>query len=170
MGKFPKNIQFVDRTFINFKDQTYRWIDIKRFQYKCDPVDSKILLSILIADRHYRDSYDLENSHIEDSKTIHGPYLLSRISVASFDRADIEGVKTSLNKFCEYAGVLPAKEVTRRIKRDVFDQVRRATGVYRLRRLQNAKHDRGWVLDEFREFVIIDGVQKELLLVVGAID
>lgn len=74
------DLEFLDRTFINFDDHSYRWIDLKRFSFADRTAPDTTLLGSLIAHWRYRDVYCSADSHERDSQIIHGPYLVTTIS------------------------------------------------------------------------------------------
>jgi hypothetical protein len=162
------NLNYLGHCLINFADPSYRWIDLKRFRWTGakEPID---ILGSMIVDSHYRDLYMSPDSHEQDTETLHGPYRVAEITPASFDAVNSDTAASVVEEFCELNGCPPADSVRREIDVQVLSIIRNGE-CFRLRHLPGAIHECGFVLLEFRELVVIDQVQRELLLAVMAID
>ena len=73
-----------EHVLVQFADSSYRWIDAKRFSWN-GAGDDRDVLSTLILNRHYRDTYISPDSHEHDAKTVHGPYTVAKITPADFE-------------------------------------------------------------------------------------
>ena len=163
------DLNYVDRVFLNFKDSTYRWFDVKAFRYSHAAGDVN-LLEELVRDRHYRDIYITADSHEHDSRTIHGPYLVSHIASSAFEKITPTQAKAEVDRFCDLFDSPPPMTVSEDIVAHVLSRVDTASSIYRLRDLEGADHELSHILDEFRELVVINHDQRNLMLIVMAID
>jgi hypothetical protein len=107
------SLEFLGRDFIPFDDDSYRWLDLKRFAPAGPARHDDLILNALVADWRYRDTYVTPTSHQEDSGSIHGPYQVDRIDSASFDRIDQAEATATIGEFCGLYGLEPGPEVGR---------------------------------------------------------
>lgn len=163
-------IFLLERSFINFEDRTYRWIDTKHFSFGPGGSPDSAVLSALIAHPQYRDTYLSPDSHSIDSQTIHGPYLVERISAASFHRLDLQQAQATLDEFSSPGGYLPPPAIRERIAREISQPFESASSIYRLGEVPDASHELTGILLEFRELITISAAMSRLSLHVAAID
>ncbi|WP_344746348.1 hypothetical protein [Streptosporangium vulgare] len=78
-----EQLAFASTTLVNFKDGTYRWVDVKHFRL-ATPQDDEPLLTALLSHQLYRDDY-LGADSWKDGGPVHGPYRLDALSAASFE-------------------------------------------------------------------------------------
>ena len=160
---------YVGRTFINFKDNSFRWIDLKEFHIPVG-LSAEDALRQLLEHARYRDHYTSEDSHEHDSESLHGPYELRHIEADSFELVDEQQAIDLVRGFTRAYGD-PGVEVLDEIDRVVYPVIRGSGVRYRLRDLgQEALHDFGWVLRDFTELVLIDPANNREVLLVAAID
>ena len=164
------SLAFDSRNFINFQDRSYRWVVSKRFEFTSPIASDEEILTALIENRHYRDHYASEDSHEHDSGTVHGPYLIERMSSASFERIDAHAASETLDNFCSLNNSAPPKSIQERITTEVKADFAKADAFYRLRSLPEATHEASFVLWEYREIVVICRSDSSLVLHVMAID
>lgn len=162
------SLEFLRREFVDLNDRSYRWIDLKYFRTQAS-ARSEALAQLLHHVR-YRDHYTSADSHETDSRTLHGPYLLSAISTDSFEEIDATQATTSVERFVSaYEGA--TDEGRRSVREKVLPLIHAASKHYRLKDLGTAAHhDFGWVLDDFMELVLINEERNELVLLVAAGD
>jgi hypothetical protein len=153
---------------VRFDDHSYRWIDIKRFPWDGLGEDRAILAS-LISSLYYRDTYISPDSHEYDSETVHGPYRVADISPGDFEGLTPEAAKAVVDEFSGLYQSPPGPEVLREIESLVLPLFRVAAW-YRLRHLPHAEHEWASVLWEFRELVALSREDREIVLIVMAID
>ena len=159
---------FRSHELIRFDDQSYRWIDIKRFDWDGREDDPEVLAA-LIASPRYRDTYLAPDSHQQDSETVHGPYLVAEITPGDFEGVPASVAEATVGEFVGLDESPPAPEVIRDIESVVLAKLRGAA-CYRLRRIARAEHEWASVLWEFRELVAISRDAGEVALIVMAID
>lgn len=163
-------VHFQRRLFVNFNDSSYRWICVKIFQFApLEASDEQILLA-LVRDWHYRDSYISAESHEEDSKTTHGPYLVSRIGISAFLPIGQVGANGVLAGFCGLNGFNPTPETQACITACLAPILNSTAAFYRLAELPDARHETSFVLWEFRELLAINRLDGSVALVVMAVD
>jgi hypothetical protein len=164
------SLAFSTRNFINFQDRSYRWVVSKRFEFTPPITSDEEILTALIENRQYRDHYASEDSHEHDSGTVHGPYLIERMSPASFERIDAHAASETLDNFCSLNNSPPPESIQERITAEVKADFATADAFYRLRSLPEATHEASFVLWEYREIVVICRSDSSLVLHVMAID
>jgi hypothetical protein len=164
------SLTFSGRNFINFQDRSYRWIASKRLEFAPAIASDEEILAALIEHREYRDQYASEDSHEHDSGTIHGPYLIERMSPASFEKLDARKASETVDSFCSLNAYLPPESIQERIISDVKAGFATADALYRLRNLPEATHEASFVLWEYREIAVICRSDSSLVLHVMAID
>ena len=163
-------LSYLERRFINFADSTYRWIETKHFSFSpADSTDSAVLAALVVHPR-YRDTYLSPDSHSVDSKTIHGPYLVDRISADSFTLLDPQQAQATLEEFCGLDGYLPPPNIREQIAHDISASFRSSSSIYRLVDVPDASHECTGILWEFRELVVISAERSQVSLHVMAID
>ena len=164
------SLTFTDRSFINFRDRSFRWVVSKRFGFTPALAPDEEILAALIGHRHYRDHYASGDSHEHDSGTIHGPYLVERISPASFESIDARSANETVDSFCGLNNFPPSKSIQERITAEVKVGFAKADAFYRLQNLPKAMHEASFVLWEYREIAVICRSDSSLILHVMAID
>jgi hypothetical protein len=157
-----------DRVFINFKNNTFQWVDIKRFQLPGTPCGDRTALGLLLRHVRYRDSY--AGSADEDSGNLHGSYWLHNITIDSFTSVDATTEVHTLRAWAERYASLP-DTARDGLERDLYPLIQDATSLYRLKGLgREAFHDWGGVHTEFHELVLINRTAGTLALVVASDD
>ena len=164
------SLSFTGRGFINFRDCSFRWVVSKRFEFTPAIASDEEILAALIEHREYRDQYTSEASHEHDTGTIHGPYLIERISPASFDRISAREANETVESFCNLNGVPPPGPIQERVAAEVRAIFATADTLYQLRSLPEATHEASFVLWEYREIAVICRSDSSLILHVMAID
>ncbi len=153
-------------TFVNFSNGTYRWVDITRFRLPDNTSDDRAALAALIEHELYGSDHAGGDPGADPVR--HGPYWRDRITPDGFDLIDA-GAAESLLYAWSRREEEPPEAVRAGLEREVYQPLRAADRVYRLRDLgEGAQHDWGWVLWEFEELVLIG--PTDLTLVVAAID
>ncbi len=154
---------------INFANGSYQWGSVKLFDLPAGLGD-EAALAALLADVHYRDSYDSREER--DSVTVHGPYLLEGISVASFTPIAAADAITELRVWAGYY-VQPGAELAAELEREVFARMTVADARYRLADLREsapAPFSPVGTESGFVELVLLDRGAGELALVVASDD
>jgi hypothetical protein len=169
----------VELTFLERADSTlggdgfYDWVDVKHFALRPSGCRADEALGTLIAHVRFRDSYADEDSYEHDSVSIHGPYELASIGVASYEPVSADVARETLESFVMLYGGGAADDADRMkvmttITSPVLDA---ADEIYRLRDLGDAaRHEWGWVVRDFTELVAIDRSAGRLSLIVAAQD
>lgn len=165
----PGILTFVDTCFVNFEDSTYRWVDIKRFSVASAMTSDEAILEAVIRTPQYRDHYTTPDSQ-SDTGTLHGPYLLSCIAASVFEKCGRDRGLEVMREFSHLFDVQPSPDVRGELDTLVFEPLAAASAVFRLKELSDAQHEFGWVLDEFRELIVISADRTEVVLLVAAID
>jgi hypothetical protein len=133
----------------------------------------KDILAAVIANRWYDDDYASPSGALpEPSRGLHGPYVLDRISVASFERTTPRKCRESVRRWANQLGPLP-HELTARYDSFVAHVVDAAAAVYELPELDDtARHN--WAgqfgVLGFHEFVVISPKSKTIALLVASDD
>lgn len=154
--------------FVNFRNRTFQWVHIKRFQLPAGHADDGSVLSLLIAHDRYGDDY--ASGECSDNPDRHGPYWRDRVTVAAFGQTEA-GVEDAC--LCTWAEEHAEFDTHLRdeLERQVFQPIAQATRIYRLADLgKDAFHDWGGVLGPFHELVLIDRVSGVLSLIVASDD
>lgn len=125
------SLTFSSKSLINFQDRSYRWIDSKEFAFTPAIASDEQILTALIENRQYRDHYASEDSHEHDSGTVHGPYLIERMSSASFQRIDAHAASETLDNFCSLNNSPPPESIQERITAQVKAGFATADAFYR---------------------------------------
>lgn len=164
-----REIEFTGEELLKLEGGLYLWIAIKRFHLPAAETSPLEALGLLIRHPQYRDHYISPDSQ-SDTGTAHGPYLLSSISVESFDPVRTADATAVLDGFLSLYGG-PGEEGAAGIRAQIQPLLDAATQVYRLRDLgSDAHHDAGWVLDDYNELVSVDLPGRSLTLLVAAGD
>lgn len=167
------SLDFIAHEFINFRNGSYAWIDVKRFQLARWSGDEVAALDLLLRHERYRGDYASGDSVSIDNRRLHGPFLLSRMTASSFDLVDEAVADQLIRTWVKEIGFLDPvpEELASCLETHVYDSLRGATHRYKLRELgREAMHDYGWVLWHFWELVLLDRSDASLTLVVGAVD
>lgn len=165
-----EQLAFNSAAFVNFKDKTFRWVDVKHFQVRAQPDDEQ-LLTALISHEMYRDDYLGPDSWEEGDSSVHGPYRLDAVSATAFEGIDQVTASTTIRTWAEKYKELP-ETVAHDLEKEVYQLIRTATSCYRLRKLDEAARDDllGWILGDFHELVLIDQHEGSLSLIVASDD
>ncbi|GIH97744.1 hypothetical protein ACFFMN_06555 [Planobispora siamensis] len=154
-------------TFINFKNATYQWVDIKRFRLPEAPGDDHDALTLLIEHELYGDTYATDPG---DDPHRHGPYWRNRITCGCFEATAADTEELRLRAWAEEHAALP-DHLHAELERQLYRPLRTAEALYRLRDLgEDSFHDWGWVLGPFHELVLFDRTARALALVVASDD
>lgn len=122
----------------------------------------------LIADERFVDDY--AGAGADTVGEIHGPYLLSRITVDAYEHIDARSAVGILDGWARQYGGLPAN-LDEALKAEVYVLISNADSCYRLRELgKSALHDWAGVHTQFHELVTIDRTAGTLALIVAADD
>ena len=162
----PTNgITVVGNVTLRFRSDR-RWIDVKQFTF-VDDTSEVDLLARLTAHRQFKDGYI--GSGPGDA-AIHGPYRLEAVTPDRYEPLDAATAIEWLDGFCALFDVFPPRCLAEDIDSVVRGRMRQAATLFRLRVPDDAQHECGWILDEFRELVVIRRERRELLLVVMGLD
>ncbi|MEV0593342.1 hypothetical protein [Nonomuraea cavernae] len=167
------SLHFVAHELINFRNGSYAWIDVRRFQLAGWSGDDMAALDLLLRHERYRDDYASGDSVGLDSRRLHGPFLLSRVTAGSFEPVDEASAHQLIRTWAKEIGFLDPvpEELAPRLETHVYDSLCGATERYKLRELgEEAMHDYGLVLWDFWELVLLNRSDASLTLVVGAVD
>jgi hypothetical protein len=166
-GQAPGQLDHRGEVFVNFKNGTYQWVDIQRFQLPTGVSDQTALV-LLVEHEFYGCDY-AGGGHGEDP-TRHGPYWRNQITPNSFDPADAAAEETRLRAWAEEHAELPDR-IRADLETSLYGPLRTADRVYRLRDLGSAAfHDWGGVHEQFHELVLIDRTAETLALAVASDD
>jgi hypothetical protein len=161
-----ERLDHAGHALIPFSDNSYRWIDVKRFSWSGSGTHDAALGG-LVGTPQYGDPY-LSPEHA-GGEQVHGPYDLDAISPACFQLVSPSEAVSTIEEFCSLSPGPPASDVRQQVESLVLSPMRSAE-CYRLRELPHARHELGALLQEFREIVGLRRDAKEVLLVVMAID
>lgn len=158
----------VDHVFINFKNGTFQWVDIRRFALPAPVVDDMSILAMLIDHELYGDDY--AGGEPGGNPERHGPYWRDRITPACYDPIDPDAAERRVRVWAEQHAPVP-DHLQPKLQREMYQPLRTAELVYHLRDLdQAAFHDWGGVHNEFHELVLIDRAAGTVSVVVAADD
>ena len=143
-----------------------RWIDVKHFGFTGDQSDQQ-LLSALVSHHQFRDGYIGSGPR---DQPVHGPYWLVAVTCERYELIESSAGIESLDEFCRLGDRNPPRSLAEDIDSVVRRRIKRSTALFRLPPLENAQHDSGWVLGEFRELVAICRERREVSLVVMGSD
>lgn len=156
------------RIFINFKNHTYQWVDIRKFHLPETEASDVIVLTKLIDHELYGDNY--ASGEFGEDPERHGPYWRNRITPDCFDATAAEIEETVLRTWAEQYAPLSGP-VRTALDRELYQPLRASGRLYRLRDLGSvAFHDWGGVQIEFHELVLINRATSTLHLAVAADD
>lgn len=156
--------------FINFNNQTYRWVSIKLFKLPQAPAGDEVLLGLLLRHGRYRDDYAGGGDNL--TAPIHARYRLDQIAVDSFAPTDPAAEEAVLCTWSEEFAPLPSA-AREEMSCDLYPRIRNADGLYRLADLsKRAYHEYGAVVGVggFDELVLINRAAGELALAVATDD
>lgn len=156
--------------FINFDNATFQWVNVKLFGLPGPDLDDRAVLSLLLANPRYRDSY--AGTGDEDMETIHGPFRLDAITVDSFAPVDAAAEIATLGEWAERFAPLP-QAVAEQMETEVYRRVRDATSRYRLVNPgEDQFHEWGFAVGSngFHELVAIDRAAGSVALIVASDD
>jgi hypothetical protein len=150
----------------------FRWIDMKHFDLTGSG-SAADLLGAVIANAWYDDDYASPSGALpEPSRGLHGPYLLDRITVASFTKVSPRACVEELRTWAAQLGPLP-RDFASKWLAAVNGVLGGASAVYRLRPLgAAAEHQWGTHLGAlgFHEFVIVSARTGSVTLLVASDD
>jgi hypothetical protein len=165
-----ERLVYQGQVFINFRNHTYQWVNIKIFALPADSEDTEVL-DLLIRHVRYRDSYAAPE--FKDAKTIHGPFWLNAISPEEFSPVSAADAEALIRTWAEYAAPLPDGR-REEMEQTLYPRIRSATSRYQLSDLRDvAEHDWGSTVGSitgFFEFVLIDRHAGSVALVVASDD
>ncbi|GAA2389006.1 hypothetical protein [Dactylosporangium salmoneum] len=154
--------------FINFKNNSFQWVDIQRFQLPRPAVDDTTVLAMLISHELYGD--DHAGGAPGDNPERHGPYWRDRITPEAFDLTNASVDEPLLRAWAE-RNVTLTEPLHTALDRELYKPLRAADRMYRLRDLgPDAFHDWGGVHTEFHELALLDHAAETLTVVVAADD
>jgi hypothetical protein len=158
------SLTFLDDTCpVIFRDRTYRWVGVKRF-YIDDTLTAGALLAALLMHSQYRDTFLTVDSVTSDP--IHGPFDLERIAPANFESVDPPRAILIFREWANEYGPAPSDEIEGDIGL-IEALIEESDSRYFLPDLgESARHEFGWMLPRFKEFVLISRRTRELHLVV----
>jgi len=159
------NLTVVANVLLRFRSDR-RWIDVKHFAFLSNP-DDRRLLATLISHRQFRDAYIGSGP---GDHPVHGPYTLAAVKMDLYQSVDAATATRWLDDFCALFDLCPPPCLEMDIDSVVRQRLKHSTTIFRLPLLEGGQHDCGWILEEFRELVIISRDQRELALVVMGID
>lgn len=162
-------LRFVDGASLNFADDTFRYVDRKRFSVTLASASNSAILEAVIRNPQYRDSYLTPESQ-SDTGTWHGPYLLSHIAASSFDECGAERGREIMREFRDLFGHPPSTDVDQALESMVFEPLATASATFELKALDEGQHELAHVFDDFRELIVLSADRRELLLLVAAVD
>ena len=162
------SLDIVGAAVLHYRDNSRRWIDVRHFIFP-EPATDQDLLARLIASRQFRNGY-MGGPDWADPNPIHGPYRLETISPDCYRLIDSSEAAAWLDDFCSLFQAPAHPALAADIESVVRRRLREADSVFQLPELDDAQHDTGWVLHEFRELVLIRRNLAELSLVVMGID
>jgi hypothetical protein len=150
----------------------FRWIDIKHFELTGSG-SAADLLTAVIANPWYDDDYASPSGALpEPSRGLHGPYILDRVSVASFTKVSPRACFEELRTWAGQLGPLP-RAFASKWQAAVNGVLGGASAVYRLQPLgATAEHQWGGHLGAlgFHEFVIVSKRTASVALLVASDD
>jgi hypothetical protein len=161
---------YAGRDFYDFDDHSYRWIVVKRFEIVGEATTDRAILAALLAHPRYRDHYTSADSHEIDCGPLHGPYRLEAITVDSFEPVSEDTALEVVKEFAELLGGA-SEPLLQKLVDGVYPLIREARTRYRLRRMPDeALHEFGEILWEFREVVAIGSENTTAALIVTGVD
>ncbi|MER7278741.1 hypothetical protein ABT369_30300 [Dactylosporangium sp. NPDC000244] len=144
-------LRHLDHAFINFADDTRRWVHIHRFRLLGTTSDDRAVLSALIADERFGDHYA---GRPGTAPELHGPYRRDHITASSYRWMHRDGAERRVREWAEQFRV--PDRLRAEMRRQVYRPLQTADEVFRLPHLGRAAlHDWGWVHREFHEFVLL---------------
>jgi hypothetical protein len=143
-----------------------RWIDVKHFAFT-QGRSNLDLLSELVAHLQFRDAYLGSGPRDVD---VHGPYHLSAVTPDKYEPTDTPTALNWVDSFCLLFDAPPPRPLDQDIDAVLRARLKPASAIFRLPVLEGSEHEDAWILEEFRELVIISHEFNELSLVVMGID
>ncbi|WP_169541814.1 hypothetical protein [Nocardia jiangxiensis] len=143
-------------------------MDIKTFRLLDMDADDHLVLEALIRTIEFRDDY--VGGGVNPDGDVHGPYFLDKLTPDAFTPARSSTLQETFRKWTNLCGSLPD-----RLRDTLLDQVinpiESATTRFQLRNLgEVAKNDYADIHNEFHEFVLINRVERRLILIVATDD
>jgi hypothetical protein len=161
-------LRHLDRVFLNFGNQTFQWVDVRRFTLPAPAADDATILALLIGHQQYGDDY--AGGEPGGDPLRHGPYRRDRITPGRFDAISPASAEQQLRSWAGRSAPVPERLLPE-LERVVYQPLRSADAIHRLRDPDPAdRHDWGGVHQEFHELALIDRPNHILTLVVAADD
>ncbi|MGX1807719.1 hypothetical protein ACWIGI_18535 [Nocardia sp. NPDC055321] len=170
-------IEYIDRSFINFRTfefgpgghHCFQWIAIKNYKFDNVEMADQQLIAAVMKTVEYRDDY--VGGGVDPQGIVHGPYLLSGLSVDSYSASNGQRAVQILKGWLEACGEMPPT-LRSAVQKLVVDRLEApCSTIYTLDDLPNRlRSDFSDIHQAFHEFVIIDRARLELLLVVATDD
>jgi len=197
MGVVAEILTFLERRQIDLNPGTWGWVTLTRFGINAPAADTELLAALIGHPKFRGLPYDLRKRTEEEKREWaairerfieraraaghsvqiwdeepvpdHGPYQLSAISVSSYRRTTAAEAQEELERAAaEYDS--PEPTVLAELEAKVFPLLR-APSLYQLTDLpQEAEHEHRSFLYAFREFVSINGLTSELVLIMAGYD
>lgn len=169
-------LDFVDAGLVHVP-ASHSWISTKRFRFRGSGTDHDLLES-LIGHQQYADHYAGQAVEEQTHASVHGPYELAAISVATFVRSTASIARARLTEWatgCAMNGEGTAPtELAHFLAYELpISLAQSAASFYELPDIrERAGHDWGWVVGSqgFHEFVAIDRDALQLTLIVASDD
>ncbi|MFJ4657994.1 hypothetical protein ACIP5Y_42565 [Nocardia sp. NPDC088792] len=165
-------IAFDHEQMVHLDSGTYHWVSLKAFRITADRPDTE-LLAALVRHPQYRDNYAGGGPDDQSSPSLHGPYLLDRISADSFNHLSPGTAQTLLQQWADRASGTVSVAVQDELNRWVYPVLTDSV-VFELPDLtHDAEHDWGWIvgaINGFHELVAIDRPSRVMTLVVASDD
>lgn len=161
-------------TQVNLPDRSHRWVVTKTYAWSRSASDTA-LIAALISHPTFRDHYCAPGDSSEVADPVHGPYRLEAISVEAFQPASPE---TAVATFDAWLSESLGEAANKSSDPAVADAVRPArsllttgdAGFYLPDLGEAARHEWGWVLWHFREWIVIDRGQQHIHTVAAGLD
>ncbi|MFF0531333.1 hypothetical protein ACFYT3_23470 [Nocardia amikacinitolerans] len=170
------SLRYSGQSFINFRNyefaeggsHRFRWIDLKKFELQSPELGDRSILEALTSTPEFPDDY--VGGGIDPEGLRHGPYWLDRISADAYQLTERSSALDLLERWLAGCGVIP-QSLRIEVDRQVLDPIRQSTSCYVLEELgDSAANDYADIHVEFHEIVVIDRVEKHVVLVVATDD
>lgn len=159
---------FRDRVFRPFPLQTYRWFRVLVFDISRLACSDYDVIESLIDDDSYVGDYVSPDDTVSTS-AVHGPYLLDRLTGKSFLQTTAPHAISVIEDFVD-AGVPSVTLQDLDLESLLMEPLKGAAAVYQLSELLDARHELGWMLGDFSEFVAIHREQQQVVCIIMAYD
>lgn len=153
---------------LSFADRTHRVVWVDRFQLPVGIDDPGAALGLLVGDEAYRRTYAVVRE-LDKPVPAHGPYRIEAITRDSFEPVSEAEALAIISDFIDIPDLEPG-ETVERIRDKVEALIAEHPVRYRLGDLgKETEHETGWILNRFRELVVIDPTANSLILLVAAV-